>query len=197
MATATNPLVGAQNNLWHALEQRRQELNKAGLKFSSRQYAKMAKAHADGGLIAWFIKDLAGTVDQNENIEAMARAMKAGVETWEHVLIDPTGAWAGFVPAATRQRCSDVHQHGNSSHPVRMNVQITEYIVRLHPADQRGAGGLTPDGPEGSVGTVDAPRTKAAATVEPGGSFRPDGRARAERRCRLLSDLPGLRPLVL
>jgi hypothetical protein len=95
----------AENSLWHALEERREQVGRAGLKYSPRQYAQLKQAHEDGDLIAQLCAAMEGYTGKGDPyyLEAMARVIKRGLETWEHVLIRRGTPWERYVTRGARR----------------------------------------------------------------------------------------------
>ena len=74
-----NPRRIAENSLWHALEERCEQVGRAGLKYSPRQYAQLKQAHEDGDLIAQLCGAMEGCTGKGDPyyLEAMARVHEA------------------------------------------------------------------------------------------------------------------------
>lgn len=54
--TPSDPRRAAENALWSALEDRRDQIRAAGLGFSERQFHQMREAHDDNKLLHWMCR---------------------------------------------------------------------------------------------------------------------------------------------
>jgi hypothetical protein len=103
--TPSKPPRAAENALWYALEERRDQIRAAGLTFSERQHHQLREAHDKGNLI----QGLGGGVERykgNGNeyyLRPMAQAIKHGLPTLEHVLIRPGEPWTPYVTPGARR----------------------------------------------------------------------------------------------
>ncbi len=78
----------AENALWYALNERRDQIYRAGLSFSERQHHWMQEAYDGGTLIASMctaMESYDGHGDP-DYLSAMARQIKNGLPTWEDIL---------------------------------------------------------------------------------------------------------------
>jgi hypothetical protein len=105
--TSSDPRRAAANDLWHALEARRDAIRAAGLGFSERQHSLLREAHNAGGLIdrlntAMERRAKATTADPYY-LRAMADAMKHGLPIWEEILIQPGQTWTPYVTPGARR----------------------------------------------------------------------------------------------
>ncbi len=96
----SNPRRAAENALWYALEERRDQIRAAGLPFDERSHHRFRELHAERRLISAFVAGVArykaGGGDP-VRLKAIAVVMKAGLPTWEHLLIQPSEPWAPYV----------------------------------------------------------------------------------------------------
>lgn len=103
---APNPQRAAENALWHALEERRDEIRAAKLSFSERQHHQLREAHAADRLIAtlcnWMENYDSARSDPYYK-KPVAQAIKHGLETWEHVFIRPNQPWTPYVTPRARR----------------------------------------------------------------------------------------------
>src|SRR5262245_422469 len=104
--TASDPRRAAANALWYALEERRDQIRAAGLRFGERQHHQMREAHDEGRLLDWMCKAMENHKDKPPrnpaNLAAMAKVIKSGLPTWEHVLIRRGEPWAPYVTPKAR-----------------------------------------------------------------------------------------------
>lgn len=103
--TVSNARRAAENALWHALEERRDQIRAAGLTFSERQHHQFREAHAAGSLI----QKLCGAMENYTGngdpyyLRPMAQAIKHGLRTWEEVLICTGEPWRPYVTPRARR----------------------------------------------------------------------------------------------
>lgn len=109
--TPTTTRRAAENALWYALEERRDQIRAAGQGFSERQHHQFREAHAAGKLINDLCASMEGYYPGRGDpyyLRPMAQAIKQGLPTWEDVLIRKGEPWTPFVTAAARrgsQKC--------------------------------------------------------------------------------------------
>lgn len=88
---SSDPRRIAENDLWHALEERREAIRAAHLTFSERQHHQLREAHEAGRLIdtlnAAMERRATATTADPYYLRPMAEAIKAGLDPWEAVLI--------------------------------------------------------------------------------------------------------------
>ena len=103
--TLFNTRRAAENALWCALEERRDQIRAAGLGFSERQHHVFRQSHAAGKLIAGLCGSMEGYKSNGDPhyLRPMAQAIKHGLPTWEDVLIRPGEPWTPFVTAGARR----------------------------------------------------------------------------------------------
>ncbi len=91
--------------MWHALEERREQIRAAGLSFSERQHDQFRQAHAAGKLIAHLCADMENDAGKGDSyyLRPMAQAIKNGLSTWEDVLIRRGAPWTPYVTPAARR----------------------------------------------------------------------------------------------
>ena len=109
----SNPRRAAENALWDALKERHDQIRAAGVGFSERQPDQLRKAYEAGELIDWMHRAMEnypgdGNLDNLaalnlDNLAAMARTIKRGLPTWEHVLIRPGEPWTPYVTPKARR----------------------------------------------------------------------------------------------
>jgi hypothetical protein len=92
------------------MEARREDIRDAGLGFSERQHHKFRVAWEEGRLI----QALCGAMERYEPkgdeyyLRPMAEAIKRGLPTWEHTLIQKGAPWTPYVTLKARrgaERC--------------------------------------------------------------------------------------------
>jgi hypothetical protein len=98
----TNTKRAAENALWHALEERRDDIRAAGLWTgrSEQQHQGFGEAHAAARLI----DELVAIMERRAmraggdpvQLTAMAQAIKHGFPIWEEVLIRPGELWTPY-----------------------------------------------------------------------------------------------------
>jgi hypothetical protein len=102
----SDPRRAAEKAFWHALQERRDQIRDAGLKFDERSHYEFAKGYEAGtllsGLCAGVGRFKAGRGDP-QRLQAMARVMKAGLPTWEDLLIQPGEPWTPYVTPGARR----------------------------------------------------------------------------------------------
>lgn len=106
MSTSSpNARQAAENAFHHALGERRDQVRAAGLKFDPRSETQLEQAYDDGDLIGSLGSGISRFKPPGDpvKLQAMARLMKAGVDTWEHVLIRPGAPWASYVTPGARR----------------------------------------------------------------------------------------------
>jgi len=104
--TSSKPPRAAENALWQALEERRDLIRAIGPKFSERQHRYFRQAYAAGNLIAHLCGKMANYKkghNDREYLEAMALLIKAGLPTWEHILIREREPWTDYVTDEARR----------------------------------------------------------------------------------------------
>jgi hypothetical protein len=106
MTTGTKK--AAENDLWHALEERRDCWRDAHV-WSGRteqQHQKLYAAHASGRLIDDLVEvyERRGTQKGGNTVQlaAMAKAIKAGCPLLEHVLIQSGERWTRYITPRAR-----------------------------------------------------------------------------------------------
>lgn len=101
-----NPRRAAENAFWNALEQRRDQIRAAGVPFDERSHDRFRQLHAErrliSGLVAGVSRYNAGN-GKPHRLKAMAAAMKAGLPTWENLLIQPGEPWTPYVTQEARR----------------------------------------------------------------------------------------------
>lgn len=105
MSTPAEKKREAENAFRHALEERRDQIREAGLKFDPRSETRLEKAYDEGDLVGRLCKGVARFKPPGDpvRLQAMARLMKKDLETWEHVLIRPGAPWADYVTPEARR----------------------------------------------------------------------------------------------
>jgi len=97
----------AENDLWHALEERRDEIRAAGLGFSERQHHHLREAHAARRLIAELNasmeKRASGASGDSYYLRPMAQAIQAGFQPWEELITRTDETWTEFFTSRARQ----------------------------------------------------------------------------------------------
>ena len=105
MSSPPDPRQAAENAFRHALEERRDQIRAAGLRFDPRSETRLEKAYDDGNLLGGLCEGVARFKPPGDpvRLQAMARLMKGGLDTWEHVLIRPGSPWARYVTPQARR----------------------------------------------------------------------------------------------
>ena len=101
-----DPRRAAENALWYALEERRDEIRAAGLGFSERQHDRLRTAHEEKRLISAMCAAMERYKKGGGDpyyLQPMALAIKNGLETWEHVLIRKGEPWTPYVSRAAER----------------------------------------------------------------------------------------------
>ena len=102
----SNPRRAAENAFWYALQERRDQIRAAGLPFDERSHTQHRELHAEGRLISGLVAGVArykAGAGKPWRLKAMAVAMKAGLPTWEHLLIQPGEPWAPYVTQGAKR----------------------------------------------------------------------------------------------
>ena len=92
----------AENALWHALEERRENLRAAKLWTgrTEQQHRKLEAAYDDRRLIDALVETMerrARTPVHNDvHLRQMAKVIKAGYSIWEQILIEPNKPWSRY-----------------------------------------------------------------------------------------------------
>lgn len=104
---SSDPRRIAENDLWHALEERREAIRAAHLTFSERQHHHLREAHEAGRLIdtlnAAMERRATATTADPYYLRPMAEAIKAGLAPWEEVLIRRGEPWTPYVTRGARR----------------------------------------------------------------------------------------------
>lgn len=100
LLSETDQQRAAENAFWTALEERRDDIRAARVPFDERSHSKFRELHSEhrllSGLVAGVSRYKRGRGDPNR-LKAMALVMKAGLPTWEHLLLRPAEPWTPFV----------------------------------------------------------------------------------------------------
>ena len=103
---SSDPRRAAENALWYALEERRDQIRAAGLPFSERQHHYLREAHDEGHLIQYLcgVEGYTGSsTDYDDSLTAMAHLIKRGLPTLEDVLIRKGEPWTPYVRLPCRR----------------------------------------------------------------------------------------------
>lgn len=104
--TPSNPRRLAENALWYALDERREQLRDVGLPFDERSHHHFRELHDERRLISGLCKGMGqykkGRGDP-DRLRPMAQAIKAGLDTWEHVLTRRGEPWTPYVTPEARR----------------------------------------------------------------------------------------------
>ncbi|MPZ24444.1 MAG: hypothetical protein GEU28_13130 [Dehalococcoidia bacterium] len=103
--TPSDPRLAAENAFRHALEERRHQIRDAGLRFDPRSETQLEKAYDEGNLLSGLCEGVARFKPPGDpvRLQAMARLIKRGIDTWEHVLIRPGAPWERYVTPEARR----------------------------------------------------------------------------------------------
>jgi hypothetical protein len=103
--TPSDPRRAAENAFRHALEERRDQIRDAGLRFDPRSETQLEKAYDEKHLLSGLCEGVARFKPPGDpvRLQAMARLMKGGLDTWEHVLIRPGAPWERYVTPEARR----------------------------------------------------------------------------------------------
>jgi hypothetical protein len=103
--TPSDPRRAAENAFRHGLKERRDQIRDAGLRFDPRSEAQLQKAYGKGNLLSGLCEGVARFKPPGDpvRLQAMARLMKRGLDTWEHVLIRPGEPWERYVTPEARR----------------------------------------------------------------------------------------------
>jgi hypothetical protein len=97
-----NSRQAAENALWHALEERRENLRaqKLWTGRTEQQHRKLEAAYDDRGLIDALVDAMERrartSVHSDVHLRQMAKVMKAGYPIWEQILIEPNMPWSRY-----------------------------------------------------------------------------------------------------
>ena len=92
----------AENALWHALEERRENLRaeKLWTGRTEQQHRKLEAAYDDGRLIDALVEAMERrartSVHSDVHLRQMAKVIKAGYPIWEQILIEPNKPWSRY-----------------------------------------------------------------------------------------------------
>ena len=92
----------AENALWHALGERRDNLRAAKLwtRRTEQQHRKLEAAYDDGRLIDALVDAMErrarASVHSDVHLSQMAKVIKAGYPIWEQILIEPNKPWSRY-----------------------------------------------------------------------------------------------------
>jgi hypothetical protein len=98
----TNTKQAAQTALWHALEERRENLRaeKLWTGRTEQQHRKLEAAYDDGRLIDALVEAMERrartSVHSDVHLRQMATVIKAGHPIWEQILIEPNKPWSRY-----------------------------------------------------------------------------------------------------
>lgn len=104
----SDPLRAAENALWHALEERRDQIRAAGLGFSERQHHRFRELWEEKRLIQGLNESMARYKEGSGDpyyLRPMAEALKHGFQPWEELLLRHDEAWSPYVSAKARLGC--------------------------------------------------------------------------------------------
>ena len=102
VVAANNDKQDAEKALWHALEERRDNLRAAHLWTgrTEQQHRKLAAAYDDGRLIDALVEAMERRARTSEHspvhLSQMAKVIKAGYPIWEQILIEPNKPWSRY-----------------------------------------------------------------------------------------------------
>lgn len=99
--------------MWNALVERRHQIRTAGVGFSERQHHQLREAYEAGKLLDWMHRAMEnypgnGNLDDLaarnlDNLAAMAKTIKRGPPTWEHILTRMGEPWTPYVTPKARR----------------------------------------------------------------------------------------------
>ena len=129
----THTKQAAQNALWHALEERRENLRaeKLWTGRTEQQHRKLEAAYDDGRLIDALVEAMERrartSVHSDVHLRQMAKVIKAGHPIWEQILIEPNKPWSRYFGGvsfarAPRERSGTRRPGRNGAEPSRIEI---------------------------------------------------------------------------